>query len=79
MEDFFEGLEDEDYEALATEFESAFGAITTFLESLDDNLELEGAFSELMVLFLTGDTDAGVIPYFGWIFGEGCGDACDQV
>ena len=79
MEDFFEGLEDEDFEALATEFESAFGAITTFLESLDDNLELEGALNELMVLFMTGDTDAGVTPYIGWIFGEGCGDACDQV
>ena len=79
MEDFFEGLEDEDFAALATEFENAFGAIDTFLSSFEDNLEAASAFNELMVLFLTGDTDAGVTPYIAWVFGEGCGDACDQV
>ena len=80
MEDFFEGLEDEDFAALETELDNAIGAYTTFMESLQDNADLDTAILDLSALFFGDEeTDEDYIPYLYWMFGEGCLDACEQV
>merc|ERR1712038_756889 len=69
LEDFFEGLSDEDFAALEEELEAAFGAYDTFMESATGNDDFNAAIAEIMVLVLTGDGN-GSVPYAAWIEGE---------
>ena len=76
MEDFFDELEDEDFDALYEELETAIGAYETFMESVTGNDEFNAAIAQIMVLALTGDDDT--VPYVAWIQGAGSEDFTNQ-
>lgn len=65
MEDFFDELEDEDFDAMYEELQTAIGAYETFMTSVTGNAEFNAAIAQIMVLTLTGDDDT--TPYNDWI------------
>ena len=67
MEDYFEELEDEDFDALFEELETAIGAYETFMDSFADNDDFNNAIAQIMALTLTGDADVADSPYIAWI------------
>ena len=67
MEDYFEELEDEDFDALFEELETAIGAYETFMDSFTTNDDFNDAIAQIMALTLTGDADVADSPYIAWI------------
>ena len=65
MEDFFDELEDEDFDAMYEELQTAIGAYETFMESVTGNDEFNAAIAQIMFLALTGDEDT--VPYAAWL------------
>merc|ERR1712038_2113633 len=74
MEDYFEELEDEDFDALWEELETAIGAYETFMDSFADNTDFNDAIAQIMALTLTGDADVADSPYIAWLQGAGSDD-----
>ena len=79
MEDYFEELEDEDFDALFEELETAIGAYETFMDSFADNTDFNDAIAQIMALVLTGDADVADSPYIAWLQGSGSEDFSAQV
>jgi len=76
MEDFFDELEDEDFDAMYEELQTAIGAYETFMESVTGNDEFNAAIAQIMVLTVTGDDDT--TPYIAWTQGAGSDDFMTQ-